>query len=242
MNVDAGLTGAAALVAVALLMAGPGPACGRLRALHVAEPVTARPGTPVRPGWMVVAGLAGGGIGWAVAGAGAALLVGGVAIAVVGNLVRRAMREPADSEIELAACWELLGVCLRAGMPVAAAVAAGAEPLSGPAGARLRRVAGLLALGADPSEAWQTVTAAPALAGFARAAARSAGTGAALADAATAEAARIRAAVADSAQARAQRAAVMITGPLGLCFLPAFLVLGIGPVVIGLADAVLAQW
>ena len=46
----------------------------------------------------------------------------------------------------------------------------------------------------------------------------------------------------DSAQARAQRAAVLITGPLGLCFLPAFLVLGIAPVVIGLAREALAQW
>jgi hypothetical protein len=35
---------------------------------------------------------------------------------------------------------------------------------------------------------------------------------------------------------------VLITGPLGLCFLPAFLVLGVAPVVIGLATAALDQW
>ena len=35
--------------------------------------------------------------------------------------------------------------------------------------------------------------------------------------------------------------AALITGPLGLCFLPAFLVLGIAPVVIGLAREALAQ-
>jgi pilus assembly protein TadC len=35
---------------------------------------------------------------------------------------------------------------------------------------------------------------------------------------------------------------VLITGPLGLCFLPAFLTLGIAPVVVGLAGEALARW
>jgi hypothetical protein len=82
----------------------------------------------------------------------------------------------------------------------------------------------------------------PALATFARAAGRSAGTGSALAQVARAEAGRIRATLLDTAQAKAQRAAVLITAPLGLCFLPAFLVLGIAPVVVGLAGEVLANW
>jgi pilus assembly protein TadC len=38
-----------------------------------------------------------------------------------------------------------------------------------------------------------------------------------------------------AATARARRAGVLITLPLGLCFLPAFLVVGVLPVVIGLA-------
>lgn len=42
-----------------------------------------------------------------------------------------------------------------------------------------------------------------------------------------------------SATARARRAAVMVTVPVGLCFLPAFLAIGVLPVVIGLADGVL---
>ena len=45
-----------------------------------------------------------------------------------------------------------------------------------------------------------------------------------------------------TAEARAQRTAVLITAPLGLCFLPAFLVLGIAPVVIGLAADALTWW
>ena len=38
------------------------------------------------------------------------------------------------------------------------------------------------------------------------------------------------------AEATAQRAGVLITVPLGLCFLPAFFCLGIAPVVAGLAS------
>ena len=36
-----------------------------------------------------------------------------------------------------------------------------------------------------------------------------------------------------------ERAAVLVAGPLGLCFLPAFVCLGVLPVVVGLADGML---
>ena len=169
-------------------------------------------------------------------------MAAGVAALLAGLAARTAAVRPAGADAgadagagELAGSWELLAVCLRAGLPVATAVSAATEPLAGPIGRQLRRVAGLLALGADPATAWAGTAELPALVAFARAAGRSAGTGAALAHVAAAEAERLRAELLDSAQARAQRAAVHITGPLGLCFLPAFLVLGIAPVVIGLA-------
>ncbi len=44
---------------------------------------------------------------------------------------------------------------------------------------------------------------------------------------------------ASAADARAQRASVLIAGPLGLCYLPAFVCLGIVPIVAGLAGDVL---
>ncbi|MFD1151692.1 secretion system protein, partial [Saccharothrix hoggarensis] len=55
-------------------------------------------------------------------------------------------------------------------------------------------------------------------------------------------AATARAAVSDQAEARAQRAAVLVAGPLALCFLPAFLCLGVAPVVIGLVGDVGSEW
>jgi Flp pilus assembly protein TadB len=155
---------------------------------------------------------------------------------------RPARRRSRDDPADVAAAWEQLAVCLEAGLPVAAAVAAAAATLPGLTGGALGRVAGLLELGADPTQAWNSVEDVPNVATFARAAGRSAGTGAALARAARTEGSRVRADLADGAEARAQRAGVLVAGPLGLCFLPAFLVLGVVPVVVGLATEVLQQW
>jgi len=199
----------------------------------------------LRPRWLVVGLAAVGSVGWAFGGVAVGLVAAGLAASVTVGLRRMlaaGAEERTEHGAELASCWELLAACLEAGLPVAGAVLATATPLTGAAGSGMRRVAGLLELGADPVDAWRTVEHRQALAAFARAAARSAGTGAALARVARTECLRLRAELTDAAQARAQRAAVLITGPLGLCFLPAFLVLGIAPVVIGLAGEALARW
>jgi pilus assembly protein TadC len=241
------LAGALALLAAVLVLAGGATAPGRLRALtgSPSNAAVASPGAPPRPAVVAVAGLALAAMVWA-SGAGAGgVLLGALVGTGAGFVLRRAALRGADEADEpaaLAAAWERLAVCLRVGLPVAAAVQAAADDLRGGAGVRLRRVAGLLALGADPADAWREAGEQPQLAGFARAARRSAGTGAALAEVARAEGGRIRAELVDTAEARAQRAAVTIAGPLGLCFLPAFLVLGIAPVVIGLAGEALARW
>jgi pilus assembly protein TadC len=52
-------------------------------------------------------------------------------------------------------------------------------------------------------------------------------------------AADARAGWARAATERARRAAVTVTAPVGLCFLPAFVAVGVLPVVIGLAGGVL---
>jgi pilus assembly protein TadC len=238
---------ALALLAAVLVLAGGAAGPSRLRAVTgpPSEAAVASGSAPPGPAVVAVAALALAGMAWA-SGAG----VGGVLLGALGGagsglaLRRAALRaaDDADEPAALAAAWERLAVCLRVGLPVAAAVQAAADDLRGRVGVQLRRVAGLLALGADPGRAWREAGEQPQLAGFARAASRSAGTGAALAEVARAQSDRIRAELIDTAEARAQRAAVTITGPLGLCFLPAFLVLGIAPVVIGLAGQALARW
>ncbi|WP_229786531.1 type II secretion system F family protein [Actinokineospora fastidiosa] len=137
-----------------------------------------------------------------------------------------------------AAGFDLLAACLAAGMPVPTAVRVVAGHFPPHVAAALTGAADLLALGAAPRDAWSAV-ACPEIAPLARGASRSARSGTALADLARGLARRAREQAVDAAEARAQRAAVLIAGPLGLCFLPAFLCLGIAPVVIGMATTLL---
>ncbi len=74
-----------------------------------------------------------------------------------------------------------------------------------------------------------------------RLARRSASSGAALAQGVAELAVSVRHEAADTARAAAERASVLIAGPLGLCYLPAFVCLGIVPVVAGLAGEVLGK-
>lgn len=143
--------------------------------------------------------------------------------------------------LALAGSYDLFGACLRAGMPVASAATAVVEQAPEPLAEALRRAANLLALGAEPEVAWQSAGEHPETETLSRLARRSARSGRALADAVAELGAEQRAAVEDRAAAAAERAGVLISGPLGLCFLPAFLCLGIAPVVIGLASHVLGQ-
>jgi Flp pilus assembly protein TadB len=138
----------------------------------------------------------------------------------------------------VAATWDLLAACLRAGLPVPTAVAAVAGELPAGAAHALRASADLLALGAAPDTAWAPATSCPDTAALARGARRAAQSGTALADLVADLAATIRANAADAAEAVAQRAGVLITVPLGLCFLPAFVCLGIVPVIAGLAKQI----
>lgn len=144
--------------------------------------------------------------------------------------------------LAVASCLDVLSVCLSAGMAVstAAAAAAGSAP---PNLARvLRRAADLLALGADPAVAWSIPpepTVDQQIDALVRLARRSASSGAALAGGVAELAVQSRHDAAHAATAAAERAGVLIAGPLGLCFLPAFVCLGIVPVVAGLAGDVL---
>jgi pilus assembly protein TadC len=127
-------------------------------------------------------------------------------------------------------------------MPVPVAVRAVAEGLDAPAGPALRRTAELLALGADPAQAWQPALECTVTARLAKAVRRSGRSGTALAESLTRLAAAVRADARELSETRAQRAGVLIAGPLGLCFLPAFLAIGVVPVVIGLAAGLAQQW
>jgi pilus assembly protein TadC len=156
---------------------------------------------------------------------------------------RRRSRGPRPDPLAVASGLDVLVVCLEAGMAVPAAAAAAARSAPPTLAAVLRRAADLLALGADPSVAWALSGDGPAadaqIDAVLRLARRSASSGAALARGVAGLADQSRHDAAHAAAAAAERAGVLIAGPLGLCFLPAFVCLGIAPVVAGLAGRVL---
>lgn len=140
-----------------------------------------------------------------------------------------------------ASCLDIFGVCLKSGMAVAAAAAATAP--AAPTGLRelFSRAADLLMLGADPDAAWSDADADQYCRAVARLARRSASSGAALAQAVAELADQCRHDATSAADATAQRASVLIAGPLGVCYLPAFVCLGLVPVVVGLAGDVFSS-
>ncbi|MFT4042829.1 MAG: type II secretion system F family protein [Gordonia sp. (in: high G+C Gram-positive bacteria)] len=154
-----------------------------------------------------------------------------------------------DDPFAVAAALDLFAVCLRTGLPVPITAAALARTAPGSLAVPLAETAELLALGAEPERAWavpstgdarQNNASAPDYFGeLATLARRSARAGSALSTGVAELAAETRRRAHDDAHARAERAGVLVSGPLGLCFLPAFVCLGIAPVVIGLARTTL---
>jgi pilus assembly protein TadC len=170
------------------------------------------------------------------------LLVGAV-IAPVAVATARRLHDhapPTRPNASLALTLDLVSIALRAGQPVDAALALAAEPATR-TGLVLMRVAGLLHLGAEADQAWQLADDDPVLARVAATARRSATSGMRLAGGFERLATELREEVRAAAQARAHRVGALAAAPLGLCFLPAFVCLGIVPIIVGIAGGVLAR-
>jgi pilus assembly protein TadC len=146
-----------------------------------------------------------------------------------------------EDALAVASTFDVFATCLTSGMAVSSAAAAAAPSAPRRLAAVLNRAADMLALGADPAAAWSNSDQPLDSHGDAllRLARRSAMSGAALAQGVADLADQSRHDAAAAADARAQRASVLIAGPLGLCYLPAFVCLGIVPIVAGLAGDIL---
>jgi pilus assembly protein TadC len=147
--------------------------------------------------------------------------------------------EPDLALRQLPLAADLLAACIAAGAtPVAAARAVG-EALAGPVGERLATGAAEVRLGGEPAVAWGRLASLPGAEPLARLLERAGDTGVPTAAPVARLAAQARAEWGRAATARARRAGVLVTAPVGLCFLPAFITVGVLPVVIGLAGELL---
>ncbi|ESU51251.1 type II secretion system F family protein [Streptomyces filamentosus] len=135
---------------------------------------------------------------------------------------------------------DLLAACVAVGAGPREAAEEVGRSIGGPVGDRLARTAVEIRLGGEPADSWGRFGEIPGAGPLARCLYRAGSTGAPAADPIARLAASIRAERAAAAVARAQRAGVLITAPVGLCFLPAFLAVGVAPVIIGLAGDLLA--
>lgn len=136
---------------------------------------------------------------------------------------------------------DLLVTGLRAGGTTLGVVAAVGDAVEGPLGCSLEEVARRLRLGEEPAAAWEQVDGPVELAAVGRAFTRAAETGAPVADVLERYSAELRRDARTRAYAHTQRVGVWVVAPLGLCFLPAFVLIGIVPLAAGLLVGVVPR-
>lgn len=245
----------ALLCGVATALALPGSSRSRLSAV-VRPPRTGLPplsagqesvaGGP-RPAVVVVASsVCGVGVAVVVEG-GIGVLLGAVAAAVTFAVLRRLEPRAARDRRErvaddLPTAVDLLGAGLAVGRPPTEALRVVGAAVGGPLAHDLAVVGGRLELGSDPVGVWREVAAQRGpLAPLGRTMARSLETGAPMAAGLRRLADDLRRRRRAARDQVARGVGVRAAAPLGLCFLPAFVLVGVVPSIVG-AFASMSLW
>lgn len=201
---------------------------------------TGRTGVPV----LLAALVAGLGV-WAVLGGPMGALLGVGCVLVLPRAARRleprgarARREELERQAPLLA--DLMAAILASGAPMRFALVAAGEAIGEPTAGAIRPVVAAIDLGADPTTAWSTVADVPALEPIAAAVIRSAESGAPMSTVLSRIAEDMRRARQSAVEIAARAAGVRAVAPLAACFLPAFLLTGVVPVVASLAGELLS--
>lgn len=140
---------------------------------------------------------------------------------------------------ELADTVELLAVCLSAGSPTrhALEVVAGVQGIA--TSTVLLKVVGVLAMGVPEQQAWLELVEDEVWGPVAGDVARSARSGTSLVEVLHVHADEARLVAQEKALQRARTAGVRSVIPLMVCFLPAFVLVGVLPIIAGLLDGLL---
>ncbi len=154
------------------------------------------------------------------------------------NSARAAEDRRVAADLPFAA--DLLAAAMRAGASPDSAARCVGRAVGGPLGERLTRVDRALRLGASAEDAWSYLGEVDGATRVAQAATRSQHSGAAFAGSLQRLADDLRSDGLIAADAAARRAGVLIVLPLGLCFLPAFVLAGLVPVIVAVLGGVLS--
>lgn len=175
--------------------------------------------------WVLVGGLPGIGLG---------PVAGGVCWWAVGRMEPPAVRRRRE---RLAAAVpqvvDLMAACLGAGLSPSAALEHVTSAVGGPAAEDLAAVLARLRLGVDPATVWRDLARHPQLGGLGRALARAVESGASVAEAMQRLSGDLRRTARSDVESRARAVGVKAAVPLGVCLLPAFVLVGVVPLVAG---------
>ena len=149
---------------------------------------------------------------------------------------RRSGRRKTDRDVvrELPETLDLLAVCLEAGAPMTNAIATVAAVSQPATAAILHGIDAQLQVGRDPQDAWGSLADHPDWGPPARDAARSARSGTSLVECLRVHADEARRRRREQETKRARSVGVKSVQPLALCFLPAFVLIGVVPLVASL--------
>ena len=221
------------------MAAGLGAGAGRERAGGSVRPgAVSHPGAGLRrrvSSASFAAGLAGlclavviGGPVGVAAGAAAAVATGRWLSRLEPAAVRR-RRERLVAQLPLA--LDLLAACVAAGRPPDDALDAVAAAVGDPVAGELRALSSRLALGADPASVWRALIGHPQLTPLARTMVRAVESGAPVAEGLSRLVDDQRRVRRWDAEQRARSVGVRAAAPLAVCFLPAFVAVGIVPTI-----------
>ncbi|MEI6620407.1 MAG: type II secretion system F family protein [Actinomycetes bacterium] len=183
---------------------------------------------------------------WALVGGPAGVVLGAALVvlgpAALARLEPRSVRHRRQTlEATAPMVADLLAACLESGASTAASVQAVARALEEPVESVLGNCVAQIQLGADPARVWGALAQEPELAPIARSILRSADSGAPLADLLLRTGDDLRSVRRARLEALARSAGIKAVGPLGVCFLPAFMLLGVVPLVASLVGTMLAR-
>jgi len=165
-------------------------------------------------------------------------VVAAAPIVVVGAWIGLGRLEPAgvrNDRVKALLCLpqalDLVSTCVRAGQPLRNAVETVTEVMGSPVAELFEPVMNAISVGMSDAEAWQVLRSDPVVGFLARDLSRSAAWGTSIIDVVAQHSTDLRRQGTTQRLAIAKAVGVKSVLPLGLCYLPAFVLLGVVPVV-----------